>query len=592
MQRLLAAALGFILTLAASDALAATIVVDSTADDNGAGCTLREAVASAQIDNAAGNGCADGDGSDVIVMPAGTYTLTQGFIAMDTPMTIAGAGMGLTIMDGNNNDRHFQVLGSALTISNVRLQNGNGGSGQGGAVRILGGATANLFRVHLTGNTSFFGGAVRVSSNATATVTECEIDNNTADNTAGGGNGGGLQNLGTATIVRSYFHDNDAMNAGGGIHTQPQGADALTIVRDSLFVGNTAGGLGGGIATVFSTDIGRTIVENSTLSGNMANNGGGVGVGGSSHFTDLSHVTITGNTATNNGGGILVGGAAEMGVTNSLIADNTATNLGADCRVDGALSIEHHNLIGDDTDCANGDGFIDATDVLNGTAGLVALADNGGATLTHALDDTSEARGAGDCVSVESALVRFDQRGVQRTVEAACTIGAWDPHAVVGLTSDEPAGANCADGGTKIETGTDLNDNAMLDPDEVTLTQYVCDDASGDQLVEVTPEAAGTNCELGGVRIDTGIDADGNGTLEAGEVTSTEYICNGEAGDAGETGETGEAGGDGPAGDTGAQGPAGPEGGCALSGKPTDASPWLLALLVLGARRRERVAPR
>ena len=33
------------------------------------------------------------------------------------------------------------------------------------------------------------------------------------------------------------------------------------------------------------------------------------------------------------------------------------------------------------------------------------------------------------------------------------------------------------------------------------------------------------NCEFGGVQIDSGIDTDGNGTLAAGEVTDTEYVC-------------------------------------------------------------------
>lgn len=61
-------------------------------------------------------------------------------------------------------------------------------------------------------------------------------------------------------------------------------------------------------------------------------------------------------------------------------------------------------------------------------------------------------------------------------------------------------------------------------------------------LVKTTAEPAGANCATGGTRVDTGLD-DGlptgtanNGVLEAGEIESTRYVCNGA------TGATGPAG--------------------------------------------------
>ncbi|EKE72167.1 esterase-like activity of phytase family protein [Gallaecimonas xiamenensis] len=46
-------------------------------------------------------------------------------------------------------------------------------------------------------------------------------------------------------------------------------------------------------------------------------------------------------------------------------------------------------------------------------------------------------------------------------------------------------------------------------------------------LVNQTPLAAGNDqCWLGGVQIDSGLDSNGNGALEPGEVTSTSYVCN------------------------------------------------------------------
>ncbi len=47
-------------------------------------------------------------------------------------------------------------------------------------------------------------------------------------------------------------------------------------------------------------------------------------------------------------------------------------------------------------------------------------------------------------------------------------------------TTTEPAGANCTNGGTKIETGLDANGNGVLDVSEVNVsqTQYVCNGSS------------------------------------------------------------------------------------------------------------------
>ena len=50
-------------------------------------------------------------------------------------------------------------------------------------------------------------------------------------------------------------------------------------------------------------------------------------------------------------------------------------------------------------------------------------------------------------------------------------------------TTTEPAGANCATGGVKLQYGLDANSNGILDVGEInsTLTKYVCNGASGPQ---------------------------------------------------------------------------------------------------------------
>lgn len=44
-------------------------------------------------------------------------------------------------------------------------------------------------------------------------------------------------------------------------------------------------------------------------------------------------------------------------------------------------------------------------------------------------------------------------------------------------------------------------------------------------LTNVVSEPAGTNCAAGGVKIESGADLDGNGTLDSAEVDKTQFVC-------------------------------------------------------------------
>src|SRR5512147_2672053 len=46
-------------------------------------------------------------------------------------------------------------------------------------------------------------------------------------------------------------------------------------------------------------------------------------------------------------------------------------------------------------------------------------------------------------------------------------------------------------------------------------------------LVRVDPESAGTQCEYGGLAVNTGIDKNHDGVLQDGEISATQYVCNG-----------------------------------------------------------------
>jgi len=108
-------------------------------------------------------------------------------------------------------------------------------------------------------------------------------------------------------------------------------------------------------------------------------------------------------------------------------------------------------------------------------------------------------------------------------------------------TNEELAGANCTNGGLRIDIGMDSNSSGALDTFEITTTQYVCDGkdsgTSGSDganglasLIDMTDEPAGDNCNHGGLLITTGIDTDSSGVLDQSEVTNSRYICNSDGG--------------------------------------------------------------
>ncbi|SEL81808.1 hypothetical protein SAMN04487910_3349 [Aquimarina amphilecti] len=48
------------------------------------------------------------------------------------------------------------------------------------------------------------------------------------------------------------------------------------------------------------------------------------------------------------------------------------------------------------------------------------------------------------------------------------------------ILNDEPSGANCENGGVRIENGLDLNSNAILETSEVLTTTFLCDGFNSD----------------------------------------------------------------------------------------------------------------
>ncbi|AKQ63294.1 putative lipoprotein [Myxococcus hansupus] len=98
-------------------------------------------------------------------------------------------------------------------------------------------------------------------------------------------------------------------------------------------------------------------------------------------------------------------------------------------------------------------------------------------------------------------------------------------HEVLTRGADEPKGAQCPEGGRALHAGLDLNDNGVLDDDEVTRTEYVCDTAVEGLLVHLQTLPPGERCPFGGHVSRAGQDVNGNGVLDDGEVTREVHGC-------------------------------------------------------------------
>jgi hypothetical protein len=215
---------------------------------------------------------------------------------------------------------------------------------------------------------------------------------------AGAGNGGALALLpGSNTTLRDCrITGSSAMNGGGVVAD-----DATLRIERCLIDANTATGEGGGVLN----QGGAVALVNTTVSGNSAGQGGGVAALDaveSAGSTSLRSVTLADNTASS-GGNVLVAGTSDLEAQHTVFATPAA---GENCA--GTVTSLDWNL-DDDGSCGLGQPH-DQGDV---TAGLAALAPNGGPTATHALGAGSAAIDAGDafCRDADGVELQTDQRG-------------------------------------------------------------------------------------------------------------------------------------------------------------------------------------
>ncbi|MCH7343321.1 hypothetical protein LZ017_08000 [Pelomonas sp. CA6] len=223
---------------------------------------------------------------------------------------------------------------------------------------------------------------------------------------------------------------------------------------------------------------------------------------------------------------------------------------------------------------ANRDGVLSASEVANvqyacnGTAGPTGpTGPTGPSGLNTRMLMMAEPPGANCATGGQRVSVGLDSNanGVLDSAEIQSSSylcnGAAGPSGLTArmLMTPELPGANCVNGGQRVSVGLDANANGVLDAAEIQSSSYICNGASGPTgpagptgpsgltaRMLVTPELAGANCSNGGQRISVGLDSNANGILDAAEIQSSSFVCNGTNGSAGPTGPTGPTGPAGP----------------------------------------------
>lgn len=335
----------------------------------------------------------------------------QSFGSPATPITFRNS-----IISANSSDNQIGGLGIArgvTTIENCLITGNQSGLAAGGTNHIGGLA---LFQT-------------------TATITDTSISNNTAGVSPqnGGSIGGVSADGGNMTFRRVTVSGNTAYGNSGGMHLR-SGGSTMSVIDSTISNNETINPvllsftLGGGLHVEAATSADINVI-NTTIANNKAGSGYGGGIAAGGGRLNVLNSTITANTAealnpSNNadgGGGIfdiaLLTAAtnSQLRLQNSIVAGNSGPG-GPD--VSGTFISSGYNIIGN---TANSTGFGAQGDQLNVDPLLSAagLQNNGGATLTVALQPNSPAIDAG-----KAAEATTDQRGVARPTDNPGTVNA------------------------------------------------------------------------------------------------------------------------------------------------------------------------
>jgi hypothetical protein len=509
------AALLLTLAGAAEAGAAAGPITVTNANDSGPG-SLRQTIA-------------DAPAGATIAVPAGTYSLTSGEIAIAKSLTITGAGAPITIVRAGTPSRIFHTsgAGSTITISGLTVRDGNPqvtGTGHvnGGGVLnddamlalnddviVANHADADGLGTTGSGGVASGGGIFNGMNGALRLVRTSVLSNRASANGSpghGGGiaDGGGVAGDGALTMIASTLSDNTAealggqgpasanqfgsIAEGGGLSTAPDHAVSIAASTFDHNVADSSGGPGGNggitegggafmdtnedpislVNDTFFADIARTSSGGSTSAGALfaGSNGGAF---------SLTNTTITNGSALggrSNTGGDLAFGNSPVNVENTLVTAGVADLGSQNCS--GAPMSLGHNLESLDQ-C----GFHAAGDLVNANPLLGPLQDDGGPAPTIALGTGSPAidRGAG------AHCPTTDARGALRPAGLGCDIGAFEV-ATPGATTGQ---ASSIDSSSAVLGGSAFNPDVS---EATAFFQYGTTTAYGSRTPDVTVSAA------------------------------------------------------------------------------------------------------
>lgn len=348
------------LGLACGSAFGADIMVNSALDDNGVGCTLREAISAANTSVDQGNGCSTGADSGIdriqfdpsVFSTNNNITLTAGelsVIGKDLHISAESIANGITLIGRGEEARVMRVSGGSLSLTNVTLTGGtfqpvpSGTSGsrvRGGGLLIEDDTVVQLTNSHVVNNTATrSGGGIHINNDSQLSLINSTVSNNRVEErgtVTGGGISVGQRN--TLELIDSEISENTVFSRGGSgsIAAGLIASDNNTITLNNSSISNNFGGaLDAGAQTDLSLIDSR--IDSNVLGGDGGIDGvAGIELGVNSELM-LLRSSVANNVSSFNPGGLKLRNSSASIVDSTISGNKSSGSVGASFEFDASI---------------------------------------------------------------------------------------------------------------------------------------------------------------------------------------------------------------------------------------------------------------